>query len=150
MGTEEKKPIRRTARRIRIYLYRYEGKTYAEISRMDGIGYSAGHLENVLGPSGKWYQDYMLWANEMADVSEKEARLRVRKRLEQALTVLEIALTKHDSDLRTAVKAANSILDRGGLKAPEKILFENPYDQAERLAQWIENKNKPKPKLTDG
>ena len=143
MTTEETKPpVRRNKRKLNAYEMLFEGRTYKEIA--EATGWSEGHLRNYLGPSGKWYGDYMLWANDKADAIEKEVRLRIKKRTNEAMTVLEYALTITKSDPRTAVKAANSILDRGGFKAPEKVEISNPYDQAERLANWIEEKNKPK------
>lgn len=144
MANEEIKPIKRTRRRLQIYNALFDGKTFQEIADLEGVGYNVHYLRTVLGPSGRWYPDYMLWANDKADIIERESRIRIRKRLSESLTVLEYALTQVKGDLRTAVKAANSLLDRGGLKAPEKIEVSNPYDQAERLAQWIEGKNKPK------
>ena len=142
MADQEIKPIKRNRKRLAIYEMMFEGKTFAEISTASG--YNNSYLRTKLGPGGKWYPDYMQWANDVAEIVEKETRLRMRKRLNEAMTVLEVALTLVKSDPRTAVKAANSILDRGGLKAPEKIEVTNPYDQAERLARWIEEKNKPK------
>lgn len=142
MAEQEKIKIRRTRKRLAIYELLFSGKTFHEIA--DASTYNEHYLRTVLGPSGKWYPDYMLWANEQAEIIERSARVRMRQRLTEAMTVLEYALTIVKTDPRTAVKAANSILDRGGLKAPEKIEVTNPYDQAERLAQWIENRNKPK------
>lgn len=143
MTDEEQKPkVKRTRKKLTAYEMLFEGRTYKELSEV--TGWDEGYLKNCLGPSGKWYPDYMLWANDKADAIEREVRLRLKKRLNESMTVLEHALTLVKTDPRTAVKAANSILDRGGLKAPEKVEITNPYDQAEKLAQWIENKNKPK------
>ncbi len=146
MAEIENKPIRRTKRRLLIYEAVFEGQTFHQISELQGVGYNYSYLREVLGPSGKWYPDYMLWANDKTDIMEREARMRVRKRLSEAMTVLEYALTAVKTDLRTAVKAANSILDRGGMKAPEKVEFTSPYDHIAEVAKWITEKNKPKPK----
>ena len=140
--TQEKKIVRRNQKRIMIYEMLFEGRNYEEISQV--CGYSKIHLKRSLGPSGKWYADYMEWATDKTDAIEKDVRLRIKKRMNEAMVVLEYALTIAKSDPRTAVKAARDLLDRGGLKAPEKVEITNPYDQAEKLAQWMENKNKPK------
>lgn len=142
METTEKKTVKRNRKRLTLYEMMFEGRTFHEMSEVSG--YDEKYLKNTFCPSGRWYSDYMLWANDKAEAIEKEVRLRIKKRTNEAMTVLEYALTITKTDPRTAVKAANSILDRGGFKAPEKVEISNPYDQAERLANWIEEKNKPK------
>jgi len=140
--TPEKKIVRRNQKRILIYEMLFEGRNFKEIA--EASGFSDTHLRRCLGPSGKWYADYMEWATDKTDAIEKDVRLRIKKRMNEAMVVLEYALTIAKSDPRTAVKAARDLLDRGGLKAPEKVEITSPYDQAEKLAQWMENKNKPK------
>lgn len=144
MNTEQKPTVKRTKRKLLVYQAHFDGQTYQQIAQLEGVNYDAGYLANMLAPTGKWYNDYLLWASDKTDAIEKEVRIRIKKRMDEAMVVQEYMLTLAKTNPKEAARAARDLLDRGGLKAPEKVEVTNPYDHAEQLAQWIEGRNKPK------
>lgn len=144
MATTENKPLKRTRRRLLVYQSLFDGQTFQQIAQLEGVNYNEHYLRTVMGPSGKWYSDYLLWATDQTDAIEKGVRIRIKKRMDESMTVQEYMLTLAKTNPKEAARAARDLLDRGGLKAPEKVEVTNPYDHAEQLAQWVEGRNKPK------
>lgn len=117
---------------------KFDGETYQNISQK--TGYSESWIKKCFAREGKWYDHYEHWeAGRIADI-EKEGRARIKKRIAEALTVQETMLTLIRTNPKEAARAARDLLDRAGLKAPEKIEVSDPEDHAERITEWFENR----------
>lgn len=132
----------RTKRKLLVYEMKFNGNTYSEISA--ATGYSLHTVGNCMQPgTGKWYKDFRDWVDEQRKILEEEARDRIRKNIDGSLAVLLRAVTEFEKRPTLAVAAARDILDRAGLKEPDKILLENPSD--DKMAQindWLQKKKK--------
>ena len=132
----------RTKRKLLVYEMKFNGNTYSEISA--ATGYTLGTLRHCMQPGmGKWYKDFRVWVDEQRKILEDEARDRIRKNIDDSLTVLLKAVADFKNRPVLAVAAAKDILDRAGLKEPDKILVENPPDdKMAQIHEWLQNKKK--------
>lgn len=126
---------------------KFDGDTYQNIS--EKTGYSHSWIKKCFSREGKWYDHYTHWEQERIDEIEREGRARIKKRISEAITVQETMLTMLNSHPKEAARAARDLLDRAGLKAPEKIEVSDPEDHAERITEYFENKKKLKEKTNE-
>lgn len=138
MSEEIKKYPRLTGRKLKAFQMKFDGVLYKEIA--NAIHCSVYNVDRLFCKNGPWYEHYRHWEEERCKDIEYEARVRIKKRINEAMTVQEILLTMLKSNPREAAKAARDILDRAGLKAPEKIEVTDPEDKAEKITQWFEKK----------
>jgi hypothetical protein len=129
-----------TGRMLKAFTMKFDGQSYKEISIE--IHWTEGHIRNLFSKGGRWHDHFKAWEEERIKEIEAEGRARIKKRITEAMTVQETVLTMVKSNPREAARAARDLLDRAGLKAPEKIEVSDPADQADAIMKWIENKNK--------
>lgn len=123
-----------------IFQMEFEGYTRKEIA--SSSGFSENTLNIYLAKNGKWRAAYDSWSNELLGDIMKEARLRLKKRVSDALTVQEYLLTQIKSNPREAGRAARDLLDRVGMVAP-KIKTELSFeDRAEKITRIFETRNR--------
>lgn len=122
----------------KVFDLKFDGETYQKIC--DETGYSVGHLRKMLMKNGKWRAHYDWWEGQRLDEIEREGRQRIKKRISEALTVMEHNLTIVATNPREAGRAARDILDRAGLKAPEKIEITDADDKAEKMLKVLERR----------
>lgn len=127
-----------TGKKLMVFEMKFDGETYQNISAKSG--YSELYLRKVFKREGKWREHYDHWEQERITDIEKEGRARIKKRIAEALTVQETMLTLIRTNPKEAARAARDLLDRAGLKAPEKIEVSDPEDHAERITEWFENR----------
>lgn len=142
METEQTQPTfpPLNGKKLLAFEMKFDGDTYQNIA--EKTGYSQAYLGKCFKREGKWRAHYDDYEAKRVDEIEKEGRIRIKKRIAEALTVQETLLTMIKTNPREAGKAARDLLDRGGLKAPEKIEVTDPDDHAEKITKWFENKAK--------
>lgn len=128
-----------TRRRLKVYNLKFEGKGYKEIAEI--TGYSVGHLQSRLAPQGRWFEEYEEWRSQQLEIIKEDVEKKGKQNLENALSVLLLALTGHHRDMGNAIKAAVDILDRFGLKPKQQVEMSTPEDKAESIAKFFEAKS---------
>lgn len=132
-----------TKRQATAFSLRLEGYTYAQIA--EKTAWSEFSLRKYFSPKGKWYQKYETWREDAIKFIETETRIRLKRNLDHAITVLEYALTLAKTNPAVALRAAEKIMDLNGFTPynAEDVRKTQPLeDRAEKLAQWFEHKNK--------
>lgn len=119
---------------------KFDRVNYKEIA--EKTGYTENYIHRAFRTTGSWIEHYSWWREQRVNEIEKDGRLRIKQRIEEALTVQETMLTLIKSNPKEAARAARDLLDRAGLKAPEKVEVTSPIDQAEAITKWFEGKNK--------
>lgn len=124
-----------------VFQMEFEGYTRREIAESTGI---SEHTLNIyLAKNGKWRSEYDAFRVELLGEIEKEARLRIKKRINEALTVQEILLTQIKSNPREAGRAARDILDRAGMVSPRIQTMISVDDKAEKITRIFETRSNP-------
>lgn len=123
-----------------VFQLEFEGSTRREIAEATGI--SENTLNIYLAKNGKWRPTYDSWRNEVLGEIESEARLRIKKRINEALTVQEILLTQIKSNPKEAGRAARDLLDRAGMTAPRIQARISVDDKAEKITKIFEARNR--------
>lgn len=127
-------------RLAQVFQMEFEGYNRREIAAVTGI--SENTLNIYLAKNGKWRLEYDFWRVEILGEIEKEARLRIKKRINEALTVQEILLTQIKSNPREAGRAARDILDRAGMVSPRIRTKISVDDKAEKITRIFETRNR--------
>lgn len=123
-----------------VFQMEFEGYTRREIAESTGI---SEHTLNVyLAKNGKWRSKYDSFRVELLGEIENEARLRIKKRINEALTVQEILLTQIKSNPKEAGCAARDLLDRAGMIAPRIQTKVSVDDNAEKITRIFETRNR--------
>lgn len=122
----------------KVFELKFEGETYKKIA--EETGYSEHYLKKCFKHEGKWRQHYDYWEEQRLEDIEQDGRKRIKKRIAESLTVQETLLTLVGTNPREAGKAARDLLDRAGLKAPEKIEITDPDDKAEKVMKAMERR----------
>lgn len=111
------------------------------VRRMSEItGYSISYLSKAFNPYGRWYDAYNEWKQEQLDIIKVQAEEKIKHSLDLATDVMLSFITpekdgKNNNHPKYIIAAAKDILDRGGLKAPEKLVIDDP--KSESLADSI-------------
>ena len=126
-----------TKRQATAFALRLEGHTYAQIAQQ--TLWSELSLRKYFSQKGKWHQEYDLWRQEAVKDIETETRIRIRRDMEHAMTVLEYALMLKNTFPGVSMRAAERILDMGGLtRNPPEPPKQTSEDLVEKLVQWYE------------
>lgn len=136
--TDQKQYPRLNGKRLKAFELKFDGETYQVISQQ--TGWSESWLRQVFMKEGKWRAQYDDWEDKRIEEIEAEGRKRIKKRISESLTVLEHNLTIVANNPREAARAARDLLDRAGLKAPEKIEITDPDDKAEKIMKALEKR----------
>jgi hypothetical protein len=126
-------------KKFSVFQLEFEGRKRQEMASITGI---SEHTLNIyMAKNGKWRPEYEIWTKEVLGDIEKETRLRIMKRVREALTVQEILLTMIKTNPGEAGRAARDILDRAGLITPKSgKALESPDDKAEAITKFFENR----------
>lgn len=133
---------KRTRKWLLAYQLKFNGETYKAIAEQTGIAVPT--LEKNLGFSGKRYGDYSEWCDEQIKYIKKEAIQRNSKRINEAMTVYEVALTMVTKRPDVALRAAGDIIRRAGLEPPKRIQVDDPQDKSEEIAKYFEQEEEKK------
>ena len=128
-----------TGRKAIAFQMKFDGETYQKISEATNL--SSNYIAKVFYKGGAWREHYDWWEEIEVKEIERVGRLRIKKRIAEALTVQETMLVMVKSNPKEAARAARDLLDRAGLKAPEKIEVTDADDKAEKMAKWFEGKS---------
>ena len=134
--------MKRTRKWLLAYQLKFEGQTYRAISEQTAIAIPT--LEKNLSFSGKRYTDYSEWCEEQIKFIKKEAQQRNAKRVNEAMTVYEVALTMVQKRPDVALRAASDVIRRAGLEPPKRIQVDDPQDKSEEIAKYFEQEEEKK------
>lgn len=135
----QKEYPRLTGKKAVVFQMKFDGEIYKVIS--EKTGYSEGYIKRVFSKGGAWKEHYDWWEELLIKDIERDGRIRIKKRIAEALTVQETMLLMVKSNPKEASRAARDLLDRAGLKAPEKIELTDADDKAEKMAKWFDGKS---------
>ncbi len=135
----QKEYPRLTGRKATSFQMKFDGETYKTIA--EETGYSESYLGKVFRKEGAWKEHYDWWEDQLVKDIERDGRIRIKKRIAEALTVQETMLLMVKTNPKEASRAARDLLDRAGLKAPEKIELTDADDKAEKMAKWFDGKS---------
>lgn len=129
-----------TTKQAMAFSLRVNGLTYEQIAKQ--TGWSEYSLRKYFSLKGKWHTEYETWSHETIGLIEKDTRMRIKRDLAKAMTVLEYALTLVKTNPSLALRAAEEILDRGGLCGYERSTDNQNTgeDVAEKIMRWYENR----------
>lgn len=131
---------RLTGRKAVAFQMKFDGETHKTIA--EATSYSENYINNVFRKDGVWREHYNWWEDQLVKEIERDGRIRIKKCIVEALIVQETMLAMLNRNPKEAARAARDLLDRAGLKAPEKIELTDADDKAEKMAKWFDGKSK--------
>lgn len=137
--TIKKEFPRLTGRKAVVFQMKFDGEIYKVIA--EKTGYSEAYIHKVFSKGGLWKEHYDWWEDQLVKDIERDGRIRIKKCIVEALIVQETMLSMLNRNPKEAARAARDLLDRAGLKAPEKIELTDADDKAEKMAKWFEGKS---------